>query len=72
MPSSPNVRLERDTKKRYDQTQDWAVEALDVGKRAVTADLFTAAVMDVVEQHPDELLAAIRRQWEIRRAAQEE
>jgi hypothetical protein len=43
-----------------------------VGKRAVTADLFTAAVMDVVEQHPDELLAAIRRQWEIRRAAQEE
>lgn len=71
MPSSPNVRLERDTKKRYDQKQDWAVEALDVGKRAVTADLFTAAVMDVVEQHPDELLAAIRRQWEIRRAQEE-
>jgi hypothetical protein len=68
---SPNVRLERDTKKRLDQLHDWVVDILDVGKRAVTTDILTAAALQVVDAHPDELLNAVRQQW-VRRQAKEE
>jgi hypothetical protein len=68
---SPNVRLERDTKKRLDLLHDWVVDILDVGKRAVTTDILTAAALQVVNAHRDELLNAVRQQW-VRRQAKEE
>jgi hypothetical protein len=69
---SPNVRLERDTKKGLDQLHDWVVDILDVGKRAVTTDILTAAALQVVNAHRDELLNAVRQQWGARRQAKEE
>lgn len=71
MPKSPNVRLERDTKKKLDQLQDWVVDVLDVGRRSVNADTLTAAALRVVNAHIDELPDAVRQQWDLRRPAEE-
>ena len=60
---SPNVRLERATKKQFDRLHDWSVDELDVGKRSVTFDILAAAMVQVCEQNPQALLAAIREQW---------
>lgn len=71
MVSSPNVRLERITKKQFDQLKDWVVDQLDVGKRQVTIDIFAAAMQEVAKAHPEELLAAVRQQQELRQAEKE-
>lgn len=71
MMSSPNIRLERDTKKQFDRMKDWVVDQLDVGKRQVTIDIFAAAIQEVAKAHPEELLDAVRQQQELRQADKE-
>lgn len=71
MMRSPNVRLERETKKQFDQIHGWVVDQLDVGKRSVTIDILAAAMQELALAHPQELLEAVRRQRALRAAKQE-
>lgn len=60
---SPNLRVKDDTKSGIRRRQEWVMEQLGVGVRKVSADILIAAMDQVNDRHPDELLVAIRAEW---------